>query len=421
MTEDLKAKIKRLAEKYAMVSVSHAAIQERTELHAAIDSIDARGEAVVPANGTVVEVMAKHGGGLWQALDIISIRSSTKDGYTVFVSPAPLCASQGGGGAELPAAIGIMSHVGAEYHSDVFFATLEDQCTWEDFIHAQGKNAALRSPLPGRESTAQAGAGDREDFEAWMVSEGYGEVPRICLPGSPCAGEYANQYWHRSWVAWQAGRARAAARGGKPTPNCNWGMLDTTAARAALASSARGSGSGDARAVEAHRLCSKACGLWSNIMAGPQAVLPPDFEQRYAKAKAAETQLRRYIDALAASPTPTPEPHPASSQIEKLKLSAALERRALDFEVILARFHSAVWEAGADEDGRTDYDLAGLDEAKVICGLYRRLLAQVEPLTRKQKRALAFANRDITYVYDFVVGFDAAERAHGIGSQDATK
>lgn len=46
----------------------------------------------------------------------------------------------------------------------------------------------------------------RSEFEAWMVDEGYGAKPRICSAGSPCEGEYANQYWHRSWISWQASR-----------------------------------------------------------------------------------------------------------------------------------------------------------------------------------------------------------------------
>lgn len=53
---------------------------------------------------------------------------------------------------------------------------------------------------------------DREAFERWMIDQGYGGMPRVCSEGSPCAGEYSNQYWHRSYVAWAAAIDHERAR-----------------------------------------------------------------------------------------------------------------------------------------------------------------------------------------------------------------
>lgn len=44
---------------------------------------------------------------------------------------------------------------------------------------------------------------------------------------------------------------------------------------------------------------------------------------------------------------------------------------SLDFDGLLAEFHSVVWEAAADEDSKTDYDLAGVDIAKKLQAMYR--------------------------------------------------
>ncbi|WDG52446.1 hypothetical protein [Pseudomonas chlororaphis] len=44
---------------------------------------------------------------------------------------------------------------------------------------------------------------------------------------------------------------------------------------------------------------------------------------------------------------------------------------SLDFDGLLAEFHAAVWEAAADEEGRTDYDMAGVDIAKKLQAMFR--------------------------------------------------
>lgn len=44
---------------------------------------------------------------------------------------------------------------------------------------------------------------------------------------------------------------------------------------------------------------------------------------------------------------------------------------SLEFDSLLAEFHAAVWAAAADEESRTDYDLAGIDIAKKIQAMFR--------------------------------------------------
>ena len=74
---------------------------------------------------------------------------------------------------------------------------------------------ALNDALGAAATHARAAASEplsvseRDQFESWMLTQGYGPKPRICSEGSFCAGEYADQYWHRSWMAWQAARKEA--------------------------------------------------------------------------------------------------------------------------------------------------------------------------------------------------------------------
>lgn len=76
-------------------------------------------------------------------------------------------------------------------------------------LHAAAPAVAERVPL----TEEPAGDGvEREDFETWMLTQGYGPRPRICGEGSPCEGEYANQYWHKCWDAWQERGDRARSR-----------------------------------------------------------------------------------------------------------------------------------------------------------------------------------------------------------------
>jgi hypothetical protein len=51
---------------------------------------------------------------------------------------------------------------------------------------------------------AEQSRGEREAFETWMSGKGYGETPRMCSPGSPLEGEYADTHWRDSWEVWQA-------------------------------------------------------------------------------------------------------------------------------------------------------------------------------------------------------------------------
>lgn len=49
---------------------------------------------------------------------------------------------------------------------------------------------------------------------------------------------------------------------------------------------------------------------------------------------------------------------------------------SLNFDGLLAEFHAAVWEAAADEDGKTDYDMAGVEIAKKLQAMFRANGAQ---------------------------------------------
>lgn len=63
-------------------------------------------------------------------------------------------------------------------------------------------------PAPQQATQAQT---EREAFEAVMLTQGYGDVPRTCGNGSPCPGEYADQYWELAWRVWQEARASLPA------------------------------------------------------------------------------------------------------------------------------------------------------------------------------------------------------------------
>jgi hypothetical protein len=58
---------------------------------------------------------------------------------------------------------------------------------------------------------------------------------------------------------------------------------------------------------------------------------------------------------------------------------ADMESMLLGFDALLAKYHAAVWEAAADEDNPTDYDMAGVDVAKEIQAHVRKMLAVQTP------------------------------------------
>lgn len=75
----------------------------------------------------------------------------------------------------------------------------------------------------------------------------------------------------------------------------------------------------------------------------------------------------------------TSAPPSAAVTAEQLAERYATSGPLLELDALLAKFHAAVWEAGADEDGKTDFDLAGTEEAKEIQGLVRSMLAASAP------------------------------------------
>lgn len=66
------------------------------------------------------------------------------------------------------------------------------------------------STEPKPESPAELAA-ERERFEAWMLTQGYEMIPRICSAGSPSEGEYANSFWQAHWDVWRAALATVQA------------------------------------------------------------------------------------------------------------------------------------------------------------------------------------------------------------------
>ena len=84
--------------------------------------------------------------------------------------------------------------------------------TWKGCEGVVCDQAVVRAAIDSlaQASQARTDGGERARFEQWMLTQGYGSLPNICSEGSPCAGEYANQYWHRSWVAWLAAKSNAA-------------------------------------------------------------------------------------------------------------------------------------------------------------------------------------------------------------------
>lgn len=83
---------------------------------------------------------------------------------------------------------------------------------------ACGSFAAEEMPDTPQPSPAPVAVDEREAFEVEMLKQGYGDVPRICSAGSPCEGEYANQYWELSWRIWQARAAQLPAERATSTP-----------------------------------------------------------------------------------------------------------------------------------------------------------------------------------------------------------